>query len=82
VKNVLDFFTEYDDSAFTVSVLVSDNGDGTLACSVSGEDSISFVNVHRALSVPFAGAFGIGLGIASGVSLLAGSAYLFLKKRD
>jgi LPXTG-motif cell wall-anchored protein len=78
----LDFFTEYDDTSYSVSVLVSDNGDGTLTCSVSGGDKLSFVNVHRSLNVPFTGETGIGLGILSGIGLLAGSAYLFLKKRD
>jgi pilin isopeptide linkage protein len=80
VQNVLDFFTEYDDSSYSVSVLVSDNGDGTLSCSVSGDDNLSFENVHRGLSVPFTGEWGIGLGVLSGVVLLAGSVYLALKK--
>jgi Na+-transporting NADH:ubiquinone oxidoreductase subunit NqrB len=80
VKNVLDLFTEYDDSSYTVTVSVADNGDGTLTCSVSGDDDLSFVNVHRGLTVPFAGEIGISLGIASGFALLVGSAYLIWKK--
>jgi pilin isopeptide linkage protein len=79
VNNVLDLFTEYDDSSYSVSVAVSDNGDGTLTCSVSGDD-LSFVNVHHGLTVPFAGESGIGFGLGFGVVLLVGSAYLIWKK--
>jgi pilin isopeptide linkage protein len=80
VKNVLDLFTEYDDSSYSVSVAVSDNGDGTLTCYVSGDDDLSFENVHRGLTVPFAGEIGIGFGLGFGVVLLVGSAYLIWKK--
>jgi pilin isopeptide linkage protein len=81
VKNPLDIFTVYDNSECTVQVTVSNNGDGTLKAVVSGEE-ISFTNLHRELTMPASGGFGIGLGIFGGAVLMAGAVCLTLKKKS